>query len=277
LALSPSRSMHGGRTAARRGVSAPGGGSVIRSQAVRRGARPVARLATGRVRDVRAGTARDRPAGRSLSVRGEGALEARLVCGEHAEVVGELRRVVTADGLSELPRRLLMLALYRCGRHVEALDAYRDARAPLDEIGLRPGPELRQLESAILRHDTSLHRPAPAAAVGEPQTSRALPGATRRKLMTTLCCDVAVDYQELDLEGPVSGHLTACARWARTDGVHRAEDPTCVPVGVPPRGGADAARRPDAARAGREPGRLADAQELAAPGPAGIATNATTA
>jgi NAD(P)-dependent dehydrogenase (short-subunit alcohol dehydrogenase family) len=47
---------------------------------------------------------------------------------------------------------------------------------------------------------------------------------------------------------PVSGHLTACARRARKDGVC-AQDPTCVPAAVPPRGGRARACRPHAPRA----------------------------
>ena len=86
----------------------------------------------------------------------EGLVEARLACGEHGEVIGTLTGLVAANPLRERPRRLLMLALYRSGRHAEALAAYRDACAALDEIGLQPGPELRQLEAAILRHDPSL-------------------------------------------------------------------------------------------------------------------------
>ena len=50
-----------------------------------------------------------------------------------------------------------MLALYRCGRQAEALEAYRDARRTLvEEIGVEPGPELRRLHEAILRQDPSL-------------------------------------------------------------------------------------------------------------------------
>jgi hypothetical protein len=68
-----------------------------------------------------------------------------------------------------------MLALYRSGRHPEALAAYRDACQALDEIGLQPGPELRQLEQAILRHDESLSptvsaRPVPTR-IGSNSTS----------------------------------------------------------------------------------------------------------
>lgn len=86
----------------------------------------------------------------------EGAVEARLGCGEPGEVIGPLTALVAANPLRERPRRLLMLALYRGGRHAEALAQYREACAALDEIGLQPSPELRKLEADILRHDTSL-------------------------------------------------------------------------------------------------------------------------
>ena len=92
----------------------------------------------------------------------EGVVEARLACGEHGETIGQLTGLVAANPLRERPRRLLMLALYRSGRHAEALAAYRDACGALDEIGLQPGPELRQLEEAILRHDASLAAPSAA-------------------------------------------------------------------------------------------------------------------
>lgn len=91
----------------------------------------------------------------------EGLVEARLAAGEHAEVIGQITGLAAANPLRERPRGLLMLALYRSGRHAEALAAYQDAVAAFDEIGLQPGPELRALEEAILRHEPSLRgRPA---------------------------------------------------------------------------------------------------------------------
>ena len=86
----------------------------------------------------------------------EGSVEAGLACGESSHSIGTLTSLIAANPLREGPRRLLMLALYRAGRHAEALAVYRDACAALDEIGLKPGPELRALEGAILRHDSSL-------------------------------------------------------------------------------------------------------------------------
>ena len=57
-------------------------------------------------------------------------------------------------------RALLMLALYRGGRQVEALAVYRDARKYFDEEhGLELGDELQRLERAILKHDPKLDAP----------------------------------------------------------------------------------------------------------------------
>ena len=95
----------------------------------------------------------------------EGLVESRLEYGEHAEVIGQITGLAGANPLRERPRRLLMLALYRSGRHAEALAAYRDACAALDDIGLQPGPELRELEQAILRHDSSLSPQDPRAGI----------------------------------------------------------------------------------------------------------------
>jgi DNA-binding SARP family transcriptional activator len=50
-----------------------------------------------------------------------------------------------------------MRALYAAGRQAEALEAFRHFRERIsDELGLEPGPELREVEAAILRHDPAL-------------------------------------------------------------------------------------------------------------------------
>jgi class 3 adenylate cyclase/tetratricopeptide (TPR) repeat protein len=90
-------------------------------------------------------------------------VDADLGLGRHVELVSELEALVTAHPLRERPRAQLMLALYRSGRQADALAAYRVARDTLlDELGLEPGPDLKQLESAILRQDESLLLPETA-------------------------------------------------------------------------------------------------------------------
>jgi hypothetical protein len=58
------------------------------------------------------------------------------------------------------------VALYRSGRQAEALDAYQSARRALvDELGIEPGRELRELHQRILTQDPALDLragPAPA-------------------------------------------------------------------------------------------------------------------
>ena len=92
--------------------------------------------------------------------------EARLAAGEHRELTGELEQMVAADPLDEQLYGLLMLALYRAGRQADALAAYERMRQALaTDLGIDPGHALRDLHTAILRHDQSLAAPAPAATV----------------------------------------------------------------------------------------------------------------
>jgi DNA-binding SARP family transcriptional activator/DNA-binding beta-propeller fold protein YncE len=84
-------------------------------------------------------------------------VEARLALGEHAELIPELEALVGQHPYNERLRGQLILALYRSGRQTEALDSYRITRKTLvDELGLEPSAELRQLQQAILRQEGSL-------------------------------------------------------------------------------------------------------------------------
>ena len=109
-------------------------------------------------------------------------IDADLALGRHAELVPELEALVQAQPLRERPRAQLMLALYRFGRQADALAAYRTARETLvEELGIDPGPELRELESAILRQDESL-------LLEEAPLAR--PAMQFRRLVTILFADV---------------------------------------------------------------------------------------
>jgi DNA-binding SARP family transcriptional activator len=88
-------------------------------------------------------------------------IDAELELGRHVDLVPELETLIQEHPFDERLRGQLMLALYRGGRQAEALEAYQAARWVLDEeLGLEPGPPLRELEQAILRHDTALAAPA---------------------------------------------------------------------------------------------------------------------
>jgi DNA-binding SARP family transcriptional activator len=83
--------------------------------------------------------------------------EQELDAGRHGELTGELEALVAQHPLRERLRGQLMLALYRSGRQAEALDAYQRARATLvDELGIEPGRQLRELHQQILNQDGSL-------------------------------------------------------------------------------------------------------------------------
>ena len=93
----------------------------------------------------------------------EDRIEADLALGEHAALVGELESLVREHPMRERLHLQLMLALYRCGRQADALERYQTARrALIDELGIEPGPALRELERSILTQDPSL-RPPPRA------------------------------------------------------------------------------------------------------------------
>src|SRR5262245_31374629 len=84
-------------------------------------------------------------------------IDVEIELGRHLELAGELEGLVAAYPLREHLRRQLMLVLYRSGRQAEALEAYQAARRALvDGLGIEPGRELRELESAILRQDPAL-------------------------------------------------------------------------------------------------------------------------
>jgi len=89
-------------------------------------------------------------------------IEAKLALGRHAELVGQLETLIGEHPYRERLRGQLMLALYRCDRQAEALQAYQDARRTLvEELGIEPGGRLRELERAVLAQDPALATPAP--------------------------------------------------------------------------------------------------------------------
>jgi DNA-binding SARP family transcriptional activator len=107
------------------------------------GEEPFARIEAGRLEDLRLAALEER-------------IDAELALGHHTNLIGELEVLIAEQPQREPLRGQLMLALYRSGRQTEALDAYRETRAKLDELGLEPGAALKQLERQILTQDVAL-------------------------------------------------------------------------------------------------------------------------
>jgi DNA-binding SARP family transcriptional activator len=126
-------------------------------------------------------------------------IEADLVLGRHAQLVGEIEGLVAEHPLRERLRGQLMLALYRSGRQAEALQAYQEARRTLvEELGIDPTPALQALERAILQQDPTLDLAAAEVRASEPGSAAAPPAPERSILVVPLG------------EGSV-GHLLALA------------------------------------------------------------------
>jgi DNA-binding SARP family transcriptional activator len=99
--------------------------------------------------------------------------EAGLALGRHGQLVQPLRELTARYPLREHFHAQVMLALYRCGRRAEALDAYQRARRVLvEQLGIEPGAHLRCLHERILAGEQadpatpgSVEHPAPSAGV----------------------------------------------------------------------------------------------------------------
>ena len=134
--------------------------------------REVARIPRERLRELRVGCEEDR-------------LEALLALGRAEDAVADLDALTSAHPLRERGWLLLLRALHRAGRTPEALERYQRVRDVLgSELGLEPGPALRELHLAILRGEatsepssapgglpatTTTTPPAPAPAPAAPQ------------------------------------------------------------------------------------------------------------
>lgn len=120
------------------------------------------------------GAALDEPAGSRLEAEAIRLEQMRLALieeraglmlqlGRHRALTGELAELVSRHPLREQSREHLMLALYRSGQRAEALDVFLHGRRLLiEELGIEPGPGLRQLHDLILRDSPELTRPTTA-------------------------------------------------------------------------------------------------------------------
>ncbi|WP_186405038.1 AfsR/SARP family transcriptional regulator [[Actinomadura] parvosata] len=141
-------------------------------------------------------------------------LESRLLLGEGQQLLGDIRRELIEDPLSEPLNALLMTALYRAGYRVEALRQYETiARLLARDTGTEPGAQLRHLRDQIAADRLPPTGPSSASA----STGR-LPSATSVQArdglplaqLPTVVTDFTGRTAEIDqlvahLSGPAAG------------------------------------------------------------------------
>ncbi|CAM3110475.1 Regulatory protein AfsR [Saccharomonospora xinjiangensis] len=135
-------------------------------------------------------------------------VRARLALGEYGEVVPELRELLARHPLREELWSHLVVALDRCGRRAEAVDAYNEAvRVLRDELDAAPGPHLRALRSRL----------------GTP------PSAPRRRENSRVVCQLPLDLPDFTGRERHIADVIALARRRRSEG-----NPTVVVLSGPP-------------------------------------------
>ena len=84
-------------------------------------------------------------------------VEALVESGRHDAAIPEAEALVAQEPFRERPRRLLMVAMYRSGRHAEALRCGHEFRSFLaEEAGLETTGDLAELEQMIIECDPRL-------------------------------------------------------------------------------------------------------------------------
>ncbi len=147
-----------------------------------------------------------------------------LRAGNHDSVAAELPVLIAENPLREVFYAQLMRALYGCQRQADALQVYQQARRALNEMGLVPSAELRELQSAVLRGTMGVHErvviPVPAQL---PPTATAFTGRRDhlRQLDELLSQDADATHVPIAvITGPAGvGKTTLALRWA-----HRVRD-----------------------------------------------------
>lgn len=137
-------------------------------------------------------------------------VDADLLLGGTADLVGELTAAVAEHPLRERLRAQLMTALAQRGRVPEALDVFLAfRRTMIDELGVEPSERLRALHAAILRGEPEVRPafPLPPKAHRPQQLPPALPGVSHEDVL-------AESADALVVPGRVQSPLVVVSRTA---------------------------------------------------------------
>ncbi|MFD0560129.1 DNA-binding SARP family transcriptional activator [Stackebrandtia endophytica] len=121
--------------------------------------------------------------------------DADLALGRHQDLIAELSTLVDEHPLRQRFLHHYMLALYRCDRQAEALQAFRSGRSRMvDEHGLEPSPSLHRLHHDILNRAVVLDStPAPSVTTA-PSAPAELPADTVAFTGRTAVVDRITDW-----------------------------------------------------------------------------------
>ncbi|HYQ63619.1 AfsR/SARP family transcriptional regulator [Actinophytocola sp.] len=134
---------------------------------------------------------------------------ADIESGRPVEAAAALAEVIAEQPLRERPRELLMLAHYRAGRQADALAVFAQIQQLLaDELGLDPGPGLREAQRRILAADPGL---AARGAGGVSQLPPDLPDFTGRADEIAAIVDTLDRVPVVGIEGLAGIGKTALA------------------------------------------------------------------
>jgi DNA-binding SARP family transcriptional activator/class 3 adenylate cyclase len=104
--------------------------------------------------------------------------DALITQGQHVEALADLETLVRVHPYRDRLWSALILARYRAGRQVEALEAYHTYRRTLDdELGLEPSAALVRLHQDVLEQAPHLLEPLPRASSGPPVAASLRPDA----------------------------------------------------------------------------------------------------
>jgi DNA-binding SARP family transcriptional activator len=127
----------------------------------------------------------------------EDRIENDLELGKDQELISEIEQLIAEHPYRERLRGLLMVAYYRGGRQADALNAYQAAReALLNELGVEPGPDLRELQAAILRQDPSLELARLRRTADAPATAHDGWLPRERRTITVVSLDLSASADE---------------------------------------------------------------------------------
>ncbi|MES9594389.1 MULTISPECIES: BTAD domain-containing putative transcriptional regulator [unclassified Streptomyces] len=165
----------------------------------------------------------------------EDRLDADLERGRHAELIAELMVLVAAHPHRERSRSQLMHALHRCGRRVEALEAYHDYRQLLvSDLGLEPGGLLQEVHHMVLTDDSTTQQPLETGPRG---TSPALlfeapPDASPVRTWTSAVRPAELPPAPVDFTGRRAEVEDICA-WMTARSGHEGSPPVYAILGMP--------------------------------------------